>query len=742
MSDNQVFLPGLEAKPRRKSTVVDVAAVPVEVDTPASHLSGVYDYAVTNKLQDQARPGARVRVRFNGQLTDGFIVGPQKPIPADVDLVRLERVVGSIRPLTADVYQASQQLAATYSGAAWDILRSAIPARHAAAEKTFLATVDVDDNGKAVDCSPVEGRGRPPRSRLWPAYAAGEAFLDRLFRGGNPWAAVTAPPGLAALATPKVADAHDHIAAAQQVSDRAYTADSGTVCSAPSSQLVNVPWWAIAIADAAAETIAGGRSAIIVVPDARDIHVAKAALQETITKPIVTFHADLGPQQRYNAYLAAITGHAKVVIGTRSATWAPLPNLGLIALWNDSDDQLHDPKTPYLTADSVARTRAQQHNAALMYCHYVPSVTTAGLIARGDMVAVDVETNLRRRTLPRVIVTDEGTDRDPLRGQQRLPEQITSHVRKTLGTKPVLIHVPRTGNTPLLQCGNCRTRAHCQQCGNILQQRSPHEPPECGTCGAMHAGWTCTACGSTTLRAVILGVDRTAADFGRLFPNTPIRTITGDQPLLTWQPPQRAIALATPGAQPWTPTGYATTVLMDPWLTTNQPDADGDQKALRHWCDTIAATTGTTHNNGTNATVFIAGTAPDDIVDAIRTWNFTHWATTRWHQRTELQMAPAAIQATLTGPRADVMAYLAEIDLPDHITVLGPVLLQADPTNRSLLDDADDVQMLLREPATPNPYLPPTLRATSKRLGSARRRVPKIRVEPGLWLAKTEKLCW
>lgn len=752
MTDEFAFLPGLEKKPRRKATVVDVAAVAVEVDTPANHLAGVYDYAVTNKWQEHAQPGARVRVRYNGQLTDGYIVSEKKPLPKQQQLVRIERVIGDVPPLTAHIHQVAEQLSTTYAGRTLDILRHAIPPRHAAAEKQFLVETGVpplDAPGADADRART---GRPPRSRLWPAYSAGEAYLDRLYHGGDPWAAVSAPPGLAhTTATSvqtsqvhKTQNSSDNSGSANSSSDNSSSDNSGTERTTEDSAhgAHVVPWWAVAIADAAAETVAGGRQAVVIVPDARDLIVAEAALRDTTLSEVAVLHTDLGPQQRYRAFLAALTGRASVVIGTRSAIWAPVPNLGLIAIWNEGDDQLRDPKAPYISVDSVARARARAANAALMYCHYVPSVTTAGLVETGQMVPVSVETTLRRRTLPRLVVTDEGSDRDPFRGTHRLPEQVTQHIRKNLGNKPALIHVPRTGSTPLLQCGSCGARAHCRSCGHVLEQRTPHEPPECSDCGAMYASWSCTACASNKLKATILGIERTASDFGRLFPGKPIRMMTGQHPLMSWTPPNHSIALATPGAQPWTPEGYATSVLLDPWLSTNQPNVDADQKSLRHWCDVIAATTGNSIDRRNSATVFIAGSAPEELITALRTWSFDHWAQQQWHQRHELHMAPAALQATLTGPRAEVMAFVAELQLPDNIMQLGPVQVRSDPGQQTLLDDGDEVQLLLREPATTTPILPATLRATSKRLSAARRRVPKHRLDPGLWLAPRQNMAW
>ncbi|MFM8894708.1 MAG: hypothetical protein ACKOE2_04845, partial [Actinomycetales bacterium] len=138
---------GSAARPRRSraraETGVPLASrdpvAQVMVDASVPHLDRVFDYAVPAALDDQVRVGSRVRVRFSGRLTDGFVVGRVATGERDGELRPLERVVGSEPVLTAETLRLVEEVADRYAGTFSDVVRAAVPPRHARAEATTVA---------------------------------------------------------------------------------------------------------------------------------------------------------------------------------------------------------------------------------------------------------------------------------------------------------------------------------------------------------------------------------------------------------------------------------------------------------------------------------------------------------------------------------------------------------------------------------------------------------------------------
>src|SRR5690606_29615937 len=212
-----------------------------------------------------------------------------------------------------------------YGGVLGDVLRLAVPPRHAAAEKALPAQAPESD--------------APPdlESVAWSRYAGGPAFVSHLTAGGSPAASL--------LAAPTVEPAED---------------------------------WPRLLADAAAAALAGHRGSVIVVPDARDVARVEAALTERLGKGHhVRLTADQGPQARYTAYLKILRGHVRVVVGTRAAAFAPVDRLGLVAWWDDGDDLHDEQRAPYPHVREVARARAGIEGAALLSAGFTRTAAIA-----------------------------------------------------------------------------------------------------------------------------------------------------------------------------------------------------------------------------------------------------------------------------------------------------------------------------------------------------------------------------
>jgi primosomal protein N' (replication factor Y) len=587
----------------------------VAVDISLAHLDRPFDYLVPAALADAAVPGCRVRVRFAGQLVDGYLLERTQTSEHQGRLARLERVISPEPVLTPEIFDLARAVADRYAGTLADVLRLAIPPRHATAERETPAA------------GGSKHAGSRPAAGPWVRYPAGEAFLAGLADGRPVRAAWSALPG---------------------------------------------PQWPAEIAIAAATTAAVGRGVVIVVPDARDLELLDAALAGVSH---VCLSADLGPAERYRRWLAARRGLVPVVAGTRAAMFAPVTDLGLVVLWDDGDDLHAEPRAPYPNAREVLALRAHQAGAAALIGGFARTAELTQLVGVGWARPLTGRPEVLRQVAPLVRAAPDETElaRDAAAMTARLPSMalraarsaLAGDGRGALARGPVLVQVPRRGYLAAIACDRCRAQARCATCGGPLEIAGSHEIPDCRWCGAMATDWTCSRCGSGRLRALVTGAARTAEELGRAFPGIPVRT-SGGQHVLATVTAEPALVIATPGAEPVAPEGYAGALLLDGWALLGRPSLRAAEEALRRWMNAAALVRPA-------GPVVVLAEASLPAVQALIRWDPVTFSERELAERAELGFPPAVRMASVTGASAAVADFVGSVGLPDEAEVLGPV---------------------------------------------------------------------
>ncbi|MFJ1541023.1 primosomal protein N' [Micromonospora chalcea] len=587
------------------------------MDVPLPHLDRPFDYLVPEALDAEAQPGVRVKVRFAGQLVDGWLL-ERAESSAHPKLAYLEKVVSPVPVLSPEVARLARAVADRYAGSLADVLRLAVPPRHARAEKAVTAA-------DTPPSTPV--RGEPVDPRGWRDYPAGPALLRALTDGRPARAVWSALPG------------ED---------------------------------WADRYADAVAATVAGGRGAVVVVADARDLDRLDAALTAVLgVGRHVRLTAADGPARRYRAFLAARRGDVAVVIGTRAAMFAPVERLGLVAIWDDGDDLHAEPRAPYPHARDVLLTRAQLGDAAALVGGYARSAEAQLLVETSWAREVVADRSVVRARTPAMAPTgdDPQLARDPGAASARLPSLAWTSARDALRADlPVLVQVPRRGYVPSVACADCRAPARCPHCAGPLALPSAQGTPACRWCGRVAAAYACPECGGRRLRASVTGARRTAEELGRAFPGVPVRT-SGREEVLATVPGAAGLVIATPGAEPVADGGYGAVLLLDSWALLTRADLRAGEEALRRWMAAAAlARPGTA--GGRVVVVADGALAP---VQALLRWDSAWFAARELAERRELGFPPAVRMASVTGVAEAVGDLLAGARLPDGAEVLGPV---------------------------------------------------------------------
>ncbi|MFG1758919.1 primosomal protein N' [Micromonospora echinofusca] len=602
---------------------------------PLAHLDRPFDYLVPAELDADAVPGVRVKVRFAGQLVDGWLLERADDSGHTGRLAYLEKVVSPEPVLAPEVARLARTVADRYAGSLADVLRLAVPPRHARVEKDVRARAAAD--GPAAQDRAGEGPTAPdgpvpdvldgPGADGWPDYPAGPALLRALADGRAPRAVWSALPG------------ED---------------------------------WPARYAEAVAATVAGGRGAVLVVADNRDLDRLDAALHDALGPGRhVSLSAALGPARRYRAFLAARRGDVAVVVGTRAAMFAPVARLGLVAIWDDGDDLHAEPRAPYPHAREVLLTRAQLADAAAIVGGYTRTAEAQLLVETGWAREVVADRATVRARMPAIAPTgdDPQLARDPGAATARLPSLAWTTAREALRADlPVLVQVPRRGYLPSVACAECRTPARCPHCAGPLALPSAEGTPACRWCGRVAAAYACPECGGRRLRASVTGARRTAEELGRAFPGVPVRT-SGREEVLATVPGGAGLVIATPGAEPVAEGGFGAVLLLDSWALLTRADLRAGEEALRRWL-AAAALARPAAAGGRVVVVADGALAP---VQALLRWDAGWFAARELAERRELGFPPAVRMASVTGAPAAVADLLAEARLPAEAELLGPV---------------------------------------------------------------------
>jgi len=664
-----------------------VASVCVDISLP--HLDRPFDYSVPESLSESAQPGVRVRIRFAGKLVNGVVLERLPTSESSRALTPLAGVVSPEPVLLPEVLELARVVARRYAGSLSDVLRAAVPPRHATTERLMSA-------GRVR--APGEVAAPPEPVTAWNEYRGGQALMNRVSRREAPRAVWTVAPG-----------------------------DD----------------WAPMAAAMVGAAVRSGIGALVVVPDNRDAERLSAALDRELgSGGHVTLTAEGSPARRYRAFLTALRGETRVVIGTRAASFAPVAQLGLVILWDDGDDSLADPRAPYWHAREVLVERSELTGCALVLGSTSRSVEAASLLSQGWAREVTRPRADVRERSPHVLVvggstaTDVELARDSAARTARLPHIAWSVAKEALASGPVLVQVPRRGYVPTLACQQCRAPARCPVCSGPLSLTSGHAIASCGWCGHLAGDWRCPACRGGSLRAMSVGERRTADELGRAFPGVPV-VMSGRE-----RAPDAAgggvvakvgsrpeLVVCTPGAEPVADGGYAAALLLDGGAMLARPDLRAAEETLRRWLHAVSLV----RPRSEGGRVVVHAESDLEVVQALVRHDPGGFADKELGERAALRLPPMWRVAELVGEADDVDSLLSHVQLPESAVLLGPVPIEvvASGGSRPRQDDSARVRALVSTPLADGLALADALHA-----GSAVRSAGKlggpvtIRVDP------------
>jgi len=417
------------------------------------------------------------------------------------------------------------------------------------------------------------------------------------------------------------------------------------------------------------------KSILIVFPDSRSIE--RFAL---LRPDAIVLDSSLERSIRYRNFLRAKYSVKSLVIGSRSAVFADIPDLDTVIIFDEGSEHLYEQRSPGWNARDVGLIRADLESLNFVAIGYSPSADLARMIEDGGMKF--------RSTKSRVSV-----DSFQQEFQELLPGRIIPAIRSALQVGPVLVLATRKGYSQAISCSKCRNVALCS-CGARLFQKSATSIIECSLCEITFSDWSCSWCNGKVPYLLSRGTTRFAHEIGKALPGVKVVLSEGDSPLADAKSFE-GIVIATPGSAPYLADGYAAVVVLDGDKLLNQSDLKAQERAEQ----LIFSQTGFLRKDGR---VLLVISYNHPIVGALSAWKPSLLSRRQLADRKDVLLPPFAksVSVDVSTTEASLLTRGLEAAkndgrLSSNTRILGPTQLRGDLQRVLLLAPLDESQLLV-----------------------------------------------
>ena len=276
------------------------------------------------------------------------------------------------------------------------------------------------------------------------------------------------------------------------------------------------------------ETLRRGRSAMLLVPEIALTPQMMRRFSAQFGPDVVMLHSALPLTERYDQWKRIRRGEVRVVLGTRSAVFAPLPDLGLIILDEEQEGSYQSENPPRYHARDIAQFRCAQRDALVLLGSATPTVETAYYAKRGRYQVFSLHKRFNDLPLPEVLIADM---KDELRqgNDTSIGSALQSELEKNIARgEQSILFLNRRGSARMLLCGECGYVPECPRCSVPMTYHSANERLMCHYCGHSEAVMErCSECGGL-LKRVGSGTQKIEQELAALFPNTPVLRMDAD----------------------------------------------------------------------------------------------------------------------------------------------------------------------------------------------------------------------
>lgn len=280
--------------------------------------------------------------------------------------------------------------------------------------------------------------------------------------------------------------------------------------------------------EAAAQVLAQGKSVLVLVPEIALATQIEAHFVSRFSDTIALLHSGLTPGERYDEWWRVLLGEAKIVIGARSAIFAPLPNPGLIIVDEEHDTSFKQDDGLRYNGRDLALVRAKHHNAVVILGSATPSVTSYYHSGSGKFRLLELTRRIGDKDLPDVKLVDVKHVQQKKKSLFHL--ELQDALKNTYEKKnQSILLLNRRGFSTSVICQDCGTIVECRHCKVSMNLHKLKEKLLCHYCGyQLPVKTVCTSCGSEDLYPLGFGTERVEQEVAQLLPEARVARLDSD----------------------------------------------------------------------------------------------------------------------------------------------------------------------------------------------------------------------
>jgi primosomal protein N' (replication factor Y) len=512
--------------------------VRVALDTPLRRL---FDYLPASGSAFDAQPGVRVRVPFGRQRLVGIVhsLAGSSAVPAE-KLRPLIEVIDAEPIIDAQVLELLEFAAQYYHHPIGEVISAALPklARHGAPARALVERWFASDGGVVALASGQLGRARRQRELLETlrdaAGISGAELGEKLADWRTPMRALVARGFASSAETPDEPVEPDApllrgqapvLSPEQSAAVAAIDAAAGKFAPLLLHGITGSGKTEVYL-HAVEHALRRDRRALVLVPEIGLTPQLVGRFRERFAVRVAVLHSGLSDGERLAAWRECVSGRARIVLGTRSAVFAPVPQLGVVIVDEEHDASFKQHESAFrYSARDLAILRSQRAQVPIVLGSATPSLETLQNVATGRFARLSLPRRAGQALPPRAALID--LREHAVRAGIATPaiEAMQRHLRDD---GQVLVYINRRGYSPTLACTACGWIAPCRDCDARLTVHLAARRLRCHHCGAdAPLPEACPQCGYP-VRHVGQGTERVEETLASLFPDVPVARLDRD----------------------------------------------------------------------------------------------------------------------------------------------------------------------------------------------------------------------
>ncbi len=268
------------------------------------------------------------------------------------------------------------------------------------------------------------------------------------------------------------------------------------------------------------ECLKSGRGAIVLVPEIALTPQMVDWFRSRFGAQAAVLHSRLSPGERFDEWRRIRRGEARLVIGARSAVFAPVERLGAIIIDEEHEQSYQSESFPQYDAREIAKSRVKRESGLLLLASATPSIYSFAMARRGDYTLLEMPERVNKRPLPQISVVD--MRKELQNGNRSIFSSLLYEKLKTClaNGQQAMLFINRRGYSPSVTCRMCGATIKCQQCDVSMAYHRSDNSLHCHYCGVQRPlPLQCPVCGSTSIRAVGVGTQKVEEELLKAFPD-------------------------------------------------------------------------------------------------------------------------------------------------------------------------------------------------------------------------------